>query len=63
MYVEEGSRGRGFRTALVEGFLSWAEDRRAGRVSLSAYASNEVAIRFYERTGLRLRSVTLEMPL
>lgn len=62
MYVEAGSRERGVGSALVDGFLSWARDQMAGRVSVTAYASNDAAVRFYERTGFRPRSVTLEMP-
>ena len=63
MYVEAGSRDRGVGSALVDGFLAWARDRMAGRVSVTAYASNDAAVRFYGRIGLRPKSVTLEMPL
>ena len=63
MYVEPGSRGNGVGSALVDGFLAWARDRRAGPVSVTAYASNEAAVRFYGRIGLRPKSVTLEMAL
>ena len=63
MYVEAGSRGNGVGSALVGGFLAWARDRKAGRVSVTAYASNDAALRFYGRAGFRPKSVTLEMPL
>ena len=63
MYVEAGSRGRGVGSALVEEFLAWAGGRMAGRVSVTAYASNDAAVRFYRRSGLGPKSVTLEMPL
>ncbi|MDP8902044.1 MAG: GNAT family N-acetyltransferase [Actinomycetota bacterium] len=63
MYVEAGSRGRGVGSALVGGSLSWAGGRMAGRVSVTAHASNDAAVRFYERIDLRPKGVTLEMPL
>ncbi|CAA9473175.1 MAG: hypothetical protein AVDCRST_MAG12-942 [uncultured Rubrobacteraceae bacterium] len=63
MYVETSSRGRGVGSALVSEFLSWAGNRRADRVSVTAYAANEEAMGFYSRLGFRPRSTTLEKPL
>ena len=63
MYVEAGSRGRGGGSALVEEFLTWAGDRMARRISVTAYASNDAAVRFYESRGFGPKSVTLEMPI
>jgi len=33
------------------------------RVSVTAHASNDAAVRFYERIDLRPKGATLEMPL
>ena len=63
MYVEAGSRNHGVGSALVDGFLSWAEAQAAERVSVTAYASNDAALAFYARCGFRPLSATLEMPL
>ncbi len=63
MYVEPGSRGRGVGSALVDVYLAWARGRMAGRVSVTAHASNHAAVRFYESCGFGPRSATLEMPL
>ena len=63
MYVEAGSRGRGVGSALVNGFLAWAGGRMAGRVSVTAYASNGAALRFYARRGFLPKSTTLERSL
>lgn len=60
MYVREGHRGRGVGAELVDEFLGWASSRGAERVSVAAYATNEHAIRFYERSGFRPKSVVLE---
>ena len=63
MYVREGHRELGVGARLVEGFLEWAGSRGAERASVAAYAANERAIRFYQRSGFRPRSVTLERGL
>ncbi len=62
MYVQADSRNRGTGSALVDEFLSWAGGRMARRVSVTVHASNDLAVRFYERVGLRPKSITLEMP-
>ena len=63
MYVHEGARGTGVGGKLVRAFLDWAGKRGAERASVTAYSSNERAIRFYERLGFRPRSLALEMGL
>lgn len=60
MYVWEGHRGRGVGARLVDEFLRWAESRGAERVSVVAYAANERAVHFYQRSGFRPKSVSLE---
>lgn len=63
MYVEEGARGRGVGTRLVEGFFTWAGGRGVGRVSVTAYAANGRAVNFYRRLGSVDRSLLLERGL
>lgn len=60
MYVREGYRDLGVGARLVDEFLGWAWSRGAERASVVAYAANERAIRFYQRSGFRPRSVALE---
>ena len=60
MYVREGARGRGVGARLVGRFLSWARERGALRASVTAYAANEGAVRFYEREGFSARKLSLE---
>lgn len=60
MYVRRPKRSRGVGSRLVDEFVAWARDRGAARVSVTAYATNERAVRFYERVGFESRSVTLE---
>ena len=61
MYVEARYRNRGVGSALVAEFRSWAERQGAERISVTAYASNEAAIRFYARLGFLPKRTTLEM--
>ena len=63
MYVVRAERGRGTGRSLVEEFLAWARRRRAGLVSVTAYATNGGAIRFYERAGFDPRTISLELEL
>lgn len=63
MYVHADHRSTGVGTALVQTFLAWARDARAGRAAVNAYCENVRAIKFYERFGLRPKAITLDMTL
>lgn len=63
MYVREDARGLGVGAKLASEFLAWAELRGARRASVTAYASNERAIRFYDEMGFQPKNLTLEMDL
>ena len=63
LYVVAGHRGRQVGERLVEAFLAWAGDRRADRVTVSAFASNQGGLRFYERIGFTPHTVSLQLPL
>lgn len=60
MYVRREFRGRGAGSRLVERFLSWAREQEARRASVTAYAANEGAVRFYEREGFSPKNLTLD---
>lgn len=60
MYVREEFRECGIGTRLVGRFLSWAEERKAQRASVTAYVANERAVRFYKREGFSPKSLSLE---
>jgi ribosomal protein S18 acetylase RimI-like enzyme len=60
MYVREEYRNSGVGARLAEEFFVWAKLRGAERASVTAYADNGGAIRFYERWGFRPRSVSLD---
>jgi GNAT superfamily N-acetyltransferase len=60
MYVAEGHRSNGLGRDLVERFRAWARDLAAEQISVTAYADNERAVRFYERMGFSPKSIVLE---
>jgi ribosomal protein S18 acetylase RimI-like enzyme len=61
--VDPAVRGEGVGSRLVEHFLAWARAAGAQRVSVSAYAANEGAQRFYRRHGFAPMTVTLRREL
>ncbi|HEX5497044.1 MAG TPA: GNAT family N-acetyltransferase [Mycobacteriales bacterium] len=63
IHVYPNYRGGGIGSLLVEAFLTWATERGAERASVTAYAANEAALRFYSRHGFATRSVTFDRPL
>lgn len=60
MFVTLSERSRGVGQQLVGAFLEWSRERNAERVSVTAFASNEGAIRFYKRCGFEPHKLALE---
>ncbi|MFO7168058.1 MAG: GNAT family N-acetyltransferase [Chloroflexota bacterium] len=56
-------RSRGAGEQLVRAFLSWAQERGAAFVTVTAYAANERALAFYARAGFTPHTVTLGLRL
>lgn len=63
MFVLDNARCRGVGKHLVDAFLAWCHGRGMQRVSVTAYAANDGAIRFYQRAGFAARQLTLERPV
>jgi len=61
IHVYPGHRGRGVGEQLMRAFLAWAADNGAQRATVTAYAANEGAQRFYARHGFALKSVILDL--
>jgi len=57
IHVYPAYRGVGLGSRLVEMFLAWGAANSAGRASVTAYAANEPALRFYARHGFAARSI------
>jgi GNAT superfamily N-acetyltransferase len=63
MRVAPESRRAGAGSLLVQYFFTWARDLGAHQASVTAYAANDVAQRFYERHGFTPKSVTSRVAL
>lgn len=61
IHVYPAHRGRGVGEQLIRAFLVWAAERGAQRATVTAYAANDGARRFYARHGFAVRSVTLDL--
>ncbi|MGI9156588.1 MAG: GNAT family N-acetyltransferase [Marmoricola sp.] len=59
LYVAPRLRSRGFGGELIKVFSVWAEEQRAEQLEVTAYASNEDAIRFYTTHGFAPLSMVL----
>jgi ribosomal protein S18 acetylase RimI-like enzyme len=63
LYIAADHRGGGIGEALVDQFIAWARRQGAGRATVSAYADNEGANRFYRRLGFAARSTMFDRAL
>src|SRR6266508_3369335 len=63
MRVQPDARGTGVGSRLVEEFFAWARRHEAAQASVTAYAANDGAGRFYARDGFAPSSVTMRAPL
>ena len=58
MRVAPGARRTGVGSLLVRHFFTWARRGGAQQASVTAYAANDAALRFYARHGFSPTSVT-----
>lgn len=61
--VDENRRGGGIASALYRHVTDYAKGLGCAFISLNVWCGNEGAMKFYEKMGLRPRSIMLEMPL
>lgn len=61
IHVYPRHRGRGAGEQLMKAFLAWAAEMGAQRATVTAYAANDGAQRFYARHGFALKSVILDL--
>jgi GNAT superfamily N-acetyltransferase len=61
IHVYPAHRGHGVGKQLMTAFLAWAAGMGAQRATVTAYAANDGARRFYARHGFAVRSVVLDL--
>ena len=61
IHVYPAHRNRGAGEQLMTAFLVWAAGKGAQRATVTAYAANDGARRFYARHGFALKSVVLDL--
>ncbi len=61
--VDQNARGKGVGKALYAHTLAYAKSLGCSFVCLNVWCGNHSAMAFYEKAGLRPRSITMEMPL
>jgi GNAT superfamily N-acetyltransferase len=61
IHVFPTHRGHGVGEQFMTAFLAWAAERGAQRATVTAYAANDGAQRFYARHGFTVKSVTLDL--
>ena len=61
--VDEGCRGQGVATLLYRHVTAYAKDRGCQAITLNVWCGNDSAMNFYDKMGMRPRSITMEAPL
>ena len=61
--VDEAQRGQGIATALYRHVTHYARQQGCRFVTLNVWCGNDNAQRFYEKMGMRPRSITMEAEL
>ena len=59
IFIQKHHRGQGVGTALAQQFNQWAEENGANMITVTAYATNQPAIRFYQTLDFRPHQTTL----
>ena len=61
--VDENCRGQGIASKLYEHVTAYAKKTGCGFITLNVWCGNDSAVRFYEKAGLTMRNITMEMKL
>ena len=61
--VDENARRHGIAKALYEYVCAWAKEIGCEFVTLNVWCGNDGAMKFYEKMGMKQRSITMETKL
>jgi len=60
MFVEKRYRGNGIGRKMVEEFFAWAKSKGVKFTTVTAFAKNKLALKFYQKLGFIKREITME---
>ncbi|MBI2637329.1 MAG: GNAT family N-acetyltransferase, partial [Candidatus Sungbacteria bacterium] len=60
IFVKEQLRSKGVGSELVKAFISWSKQNNADRITVSMFAKNEEAVKFYRVCGFTDESIDLQ---
>jgi len=63
LFVTEKSRSKGVGQLLIDDFFLWARMNKADKACVNVFFTNDGAIKFYKRHGLKEYDLILEMHL
>ena len=61
--VDASARGMGIGTKLYKATVAMAKEMGLSRVTLNVWAFNEKALTFYEKCGMKVQRMIMELPL
>lgn len=63
LFVDEGYRGHGHASALIEHAIGWAESLKASEIDVEALVRNTAALGLYRKSGFEDRQLLLTLRL
>lgn len=63
MYVEPAWRGKGVNRLIINGLKTWAQSQGIVEMRLEVYATNEPAVKAYEKAGFQQLLVEMRLPI
>ena len=61
--LDSAARGSGVAEKLYRHVCAWAKENGCNYITLNVWCGNDRAMRFYEKMGLKPRSITMDAPL
>lgn len=63
MYVVPSWRGKGVNKLIINGLKNWAQSQGIAEMRLEVYATNEPAVKAYEKAGFKQLLVEMRLPI
>ena len=63
MYVDPAFRGKGINKLILNSLKSWSKAKNVNHLYLDVYASNQTAIRAYEKAGFESNLIEMRISI